>query len=52
MTVNISKVSSYFFVSLETKRGKRYHTTYMSEPTPEEVVEDFNEDRSNFSHTN
>ncbi|WEG14120.1 hypothetical protein PU629_07070 [Pullulanibacillus sp. KACC 23026] len=52
MTVNISCISDYFFVTLETKRGKRYYTTYMSKPTPEEVIEDFREDKSSFNHIN
>lgn len=52
MNVNISQIKDCFFVSLETKSGKRYHTTYMNEPTPEEVIEDFLENNSSFNHTN
>ncbi|SHG82456.1 hypothetical protein [Virgibacillus chiguensis] len=52
MTVKITKITDYFFVTLETKRGRRYHTTYASEPTTDEVMEDFKENKSSFYHTN
>lgn len=52
MKVNISVYSNYYFVTLETKKGKRYHTTYINQPTEEEVIEDFKENKSSFTHTN
>ena len=51
MVVNISEIGRSFFVQVETKRGLRYHTTYMTRPTNEEVIEDFKENRSSFTIT-
>ena len=52
MKVKISEISDYFFVTIETRIGKRYHTTYMDKPTQEEVIEDFKNKKSSFFHTN
>ncbi|MEN0645576.1 hypothetical protein MKY91_20635 [Alkalicoccobacillus gibsonii] len=48
MLVKISELFNSFYVTVETKRGIRYHTTYASKPTPEEVKEDFEENQSAF----
>ena len=52
MKVNINPLLNYFFVTVETKNGRRYHTTYTVKPTSKEVIEDFKESRANFQHTN
>lgn len=48
LLVKISELFNSFYVTVETKRGIRYHTTYASKPTPEEVKEDFEENQSAF----
>jgi hypothetical protein len=37
---------------VETKRGKRYYVNWATEPTKEEVIEAWREDRKWFVHIN